>query len=72
MPLVDIHLIKDVFTSEQKREMITRVTDAMLAVEGEKMRGVTWVKINEVASGEWAVGGQPLTSGEVRAMAAAK
>lgn len=70
MPLVDIHLIEGVFTPAQKREMITRVTDAVVAVEGEAMRGVTWVKINEVASGEWAIGGQPLTTADIHAMAA--
>jgi len=70
MPLVDIHVIKDVFTSAQKREMIAKVTDAMVAIEGESMRGVTWVKINEVASGEWGIGGQALTTGDIQALAA--
>lgn len=71
MPLVDIHVIKDVFTPAQKREMIARVTDAMVAIEGENMRGVTWVKINEVASGEWGIGGQALTTADIQALAAA-
>ena len=57
MPLVTIDLIKDVFTPAQKREMIQKVTDAMVAVEGEALRGVTWVKIQEVQQGEWAIGG---------------
>lgn len=70
MPLVDIHVIKGVFTPEQKIEMITRVTDAMVAVEGENLRGVTWVKINEVEGGDWAIGGQPLQAADVRQMAA--
>ncbi len=62
MPLVDIHVISDVFTSAQKQQLIEKVTEAMVAVEGENMRGVTWVKINEVASGDWAIGGGRLTS----------
>jgi 4-oxalocrotonate tautomerase len=70
MPLVDIHVIRGVFTPQQKREMITKVTDAMVAIEGEKLRGVTWVKINEVEGGDWAIGGQPLQAADVRAMAA--
>lgn len=70
MPLVDIHVIKGVFTPQQKIEMITRVTDAMVAVEGENLRGVTWVKINEVEGGDWAIGGQPLQAADVRQMAA--
>ena len=69
MPLVDIHIIKGVFTPEQKSEMLTKVTDAMVSVEGEKLRGVTWVKINEVEGGDWAIGGQLLQAADVRRMA---
>ena len=69
MPLVDIHVIKDVFSSMQKRELIERVTDAVVSVEGENLRGVTRVKIHEVNSGEWAIGGKPLTSDDVHALA---
>jgi len=69
MPLVDIHVIKGVFSPEQKRQMIAKVTDAMVSVEGEKLRGVTWVKINEVQGGDWAIGGQPLQAADVRKMA---
>ena len=68
MPLVDIQLIKGVFTPEQKTDMIKRVTDAMVAIEGEKMRPVTWVRVQEVESGQWAIGGNPLTTAEVQAM----
>jgi 4-oxalocrotonate tautomerase len=70
MPLIDIQLIKGVFTPDQKKTMIEKVTDAMVSVEGEAMRPVTWVRVQEIESGEWAIGGTPLTAGEVRAMAA--
>jgi 4-oxalocrotonate tautomerase len=68
MPLVDIQLIEGIFDQSQKQEMIRRVTDAMVSVEGEAMRPVTWVRIQEIASGEWAIGGQPVTSADVKAM----
>lgn len=68
MPLVDIQLIKGVFTPEQKQTMISKVTDAMVAVEGESMRPVTWVRVQEIESGEWAIGGQSLTTSDVKAM----
>jgi len=68
MPLIDIQLIKGVFSPDQKQTMITRVTDAMVSVEGEAMRGVTWVRVQEVDSGQWAIGGQPLTTDAVKAM----
>ena len=72
MPLVTIDVIKDVFTSDQKRKMIEKVTDAMLAVEGEAMRPVTWVKINEIAQNDWAIGGQRLNAAAVHAMSAGR
>jgi len=52
MPLVTIDVIKDVFTPTQKKDIIEKVTDAMVAVEGEALRGVTWVKINEIEQGD--------------------
>jgi 4-oxalocrotonate tautomerase len=72
MPLVDVQVIEGVFTDDQKQEMIERVTNAMVAVEGENMRGVTWVRILEVKSGQWALGGQALTTEAVKSMAASK
>ncbi len=62
MPLVTINVIENVFTAEQKREMIKKVTDAMVSIEGEAMRGITWVLIEEVREGHWGIGGQGITS----------
>ncbi len=70
MPLIQVKLIEDVFTSDQKREMISRLTDAMVEIEGETMRGVTWVTIEEVASGDWGIGGNALTTSDVHALQA--
>jgi 4-oxalocrotonate tautomerase len=72
MPLIDVHLIEKVFTPEQKRQIIEKVTDAMVSVEGENMRGVTWVKISEVASGDWGIGGKLLTTETVKSIAAGR
>ena len=68
MPLVDIHLIEGVFDKKQKQEMISKITDAMVGIEGEAMRGITWVRVHEVASGQWGVGGQALTTADVKAL----
>jgi 4-oxalocrotonate tautomerase len=68
MPIVDIHLIEGVFDKNQKQEMIRKVTDAMVDIEGEAMRGVTWVRLYEVASGEWGMGGKGITTADVKAM----
>ena len=70
MPLINVKLIEDVFTPEQKRQIVTDLTEAMVAIEGERMRGVTWVVVEEVGSGDWGIGGKPLTTGAVKALAA--
>ena len=68
MPLVDIQLVEGVFDDSQKRKMIEDVTETMVAIEGEAMRGVTWVRVQELASGEWGIGGKPVTAADIKAM----
>lgn len=68
MPLVTIDVIKDVFTPEQKRQLVERVTEAMIAVEGEGLRPVTWVRIQEFAQGDWAIGGRLLGAADVQSL----
>ena len=70
MPLIQVKLIENVFSSDQKREIIERLTDAMVEIEGENMRPVTWVTIDEVASGEWGIAGNALTTADVKALLA--
>jgi 4-oxalocrotonate tautomerase len=72
MPLVTIDVIKDVFTPAQKKDLIIKVTDAMLKVEGENLRPYTLVRINEFEGGDWAVGGKALHVSDVRALASGK
>ena len=72
MPLIEVHLIEKVFSSEQKRQIIAKLTDAMVSIEGENMRGVTWVTVEEVESGDWGIGGNALTTSDVHALAAGK
>jgi 4-oxalocrotonate tautomerase len=69
MPLVTIDVIKDAFTADQKKAMIEKVTDTMVEIEGEGVRGVTWVRIMEVEQGDWAIGGQRLGAADVQALA---
>jgi 4-oxalocrotonate tautomerase len=44
----------------------------MVSIEGENMRPVTWVVIEDVKSGDWAIGGNPLTTEDVKNLAAGK
>ena len=68
MPLVQVKAIENVFTPQQKRDIIERVTEAMVSVEGESLRGVTWVLVEEVRSGDWGIGGTGLGTADVRAL----
>jgi len=70
MPLVDIHVVEGVFSAQEKQNMISMVTDTMVAIEGEVMRGVTWVRIHDVPSGQWGIGGKALTTDDVKALQA--
>ena len=72
MPFVQVKLIEGVFSDSQKKEMIHKITDAMVSIEGENMRGVTWVVIEEVKSGSWGIGGKALTTSDVKALAAGR
>jgi len=53
MPLIQVRVIKDVFNQEQKRQIISKLTDAMVSIEGENMRQVTLCLVEEVESGDW-------------------
>jgi 4-oxalocrotonate tautomerase len=72
MPLVNVKVLEGVFSDSQKREMVKKLTDVMVSIEGENMRKVTWVVIEEVKSGDWGVGGTPLTTEDVMAMSTGK
>ena len=68
MPHIQVNAIKGVFSKAQKQEVIEKLTDTMVGIEGENMRGVTWVTFHEVESGDWGIGGQTLTTEAVQAL----
>ena len=68
MPLANIKVIEGVFTADEKQMMIEKVTDAMVAVEGENIRDKTVVIIEETKSGNRGVGGTPLTTKHVKGL----
>ena len=72
MPLINVKILEGVFTPKQKQDMIRKFTDTMVSLEGEYMRPFTIVMLEEVKSGDWGVGGNPLTTGDVKALAAGK
>jgi 4-oxalocrotonate tautomerase len=70
MPMLNVRLIEGVFTPEQKRQMIHQLTETMVEIEGENLRPVTWVIIDEVKSGDWGIGGNGLTTEDVHSLQA--
>jgi 4-oxalocrotonate tautomerase len=72
MPLIEVKAIEGVFTEAQKREIVHKLTDALVSIGGENLRPVVSVIIEEVKSGAWGMGGKPLTTADVKALAAGK
>jgi 4-oxalocrotonate tautomerase len=68
MPFINVKVIKGVFSADEKQHMISKLTDTMVDIEGEAMRQVTWVAIEEVESGDWGIGGHALTTADVKAL----
>jgi 4-oxalocrotonate tautomerase len=61
MPVINVKVIENFFTEEQKRLMIGRLTDAFVACAGvEGVRPYVYVQIEEVKQGYWGLGGHIL------------
>lgn len=68
MPLVQIKGVSGYLSQDQKAEMIRKVTEAVLSIEGEGLRPVTWVIVEDVPTGQWGVGGEIATVEMLRDM----
>ncbi|MFN8098868.1 MAG: 4-oxalocrotonate tautomerase family protein [Dermatophilaceae bacterium] len=69
MPFINVKVIEGVFDAGQKQDIIERLTDTMVAIEGESLRPVTWVVVEEVRSGSWGIGGDAMTTQAVKSLA---
>ena len=69
MPLIEVKMIEGVFNAAKKQEIVKKLTDTMVAIEGEALRPYTTVILEEVKSGDWGVGGKGLTTSDVHALA---
>lgn len=66
MPLITVKMIEGVFDADAKLDLIGKLTDAVVSIEGEALRPVTWVVLEEVGSGDWGMGGNPMTTQKVQ------
>ncbi|MCP5432654.1 MAG: tautomerase family protein [Alphaproteobacteria bacterium] len=67
MPLIDVHLVKNVLSPEKKKELAAAMTDTMARFYGEAMRPHIWVRVLETEEGHWAIGGQTIDAAAVKA-----
>ena len=67
MPFIDIKVIEGVFTHQEQRELVERVSEAVVAVEGEALRPYTHTVVTETPSGSWAIGGKAMAADDVKA-----
>jgi len=68
MPFINVKLIEGVFNDGQTRDIVRKLTDTKVEIEGEAMRPVTWVVVEEFKSGDWGIAGNPLTTADVKAL----
>lgn len=66
MPIIDVKVMEGVLSTEQKQRIAQGVTDVFADVVGPPVRPVTWVVIQDVASGQWTMGGDPVTTEGVK------
>ncbi|HKR28214.1 MAG TPA: 4-oxalocrotonate tautomerase family protein [Acidobacteriaceae bacterium] len=66
MPIINVKLVEGVLRTEQKQQLLSKLTDAVEAVY-PGLRDVTFVTIEEVNA--WGIGGQPITAQKVAAHA---
>jgi len=66
MPIINVKLVEGALRTEQKHELLSRLTDAVEAVY-PGLRDVTFVTIEEVKDGDWGIGGQSITAQKVAA-----
>ncbi len=70
MPLIQVDVFEHELSPDQSRDLITKITDAVVDVTSEKLRAMTWVKINEIKDGHWGTGGIPLGLNDVKKLIA--
>jgi len=72
MPLITIKMFEGELSDSQGKDLIHQVTEAVIPFVGEKLRGNTWVLIEEIASGALGIGGKAFGLKDVRAIQAGK
>ncbi len=67
--LILVKGVEGTLTRDQKQRLQENLTNAAASVVGENLRSLIWVLIGEVGSGDWSIGGKPVTTDDVKALA---
>jgi 4-oxalocrotonate tautomerase len=71
VPYINCRVMEGVLSDDQKAEIAERITETFASVVGERVRGLTWVVIDDMSSGDLTIGGRPITTERVNDMLAA-
>ncbi len=67
MPLIDFQVMEGVFSSEDKKLMIEKITQAFGEVAGKTLESGVSIRIHEIESGSWGTGGKAITTDDAKA-----
>jgi 4-oxalocrotonate tautomerase len=70
MPVVNVRLMENVLSPEQKHQIAEQFTDTLVSVIGEPVRELTWVIVDDIRSGQLSIGAKPITTEAVKEMLA--
>jgi 4-oxalocrotonate tautomerase len=57
MPYIDVKLFENRLTEATEKELIDRITAAVVDTFGEDIREQTWISLTGIPSHRWGVGG---------------
>lgn len=66
MPYINCRVMEGVLSADEKAEIAERITETFASVVGEGVRGLTWVVIDDMATGQLTIGGRPITTEGVK------
>jgi 4-oxalocrotonate tautomerase len=70
MPVVNVRLMENVLSPEQKQDIAEQFTETLVSVIGEPVRELTWVIVDDIRSGQLNIGAKPITTEAVKEMLA--
>jgi 4-oxalocrotonate tautomerase len=70
MPVVNVRVMENVLSPEQKQEIAEQFTETLVSVIGEPVRELTWVIVDDIRSGQLSIAAKPVTTEAVKGMLA--